>query len=185
MKLTKEEFERTRTDSSFELFLDEIKAEQTRKKYVRTLRKILCDILEDFLDGTTLEQRSNHLVNTAKKNPEWTQDLMINLSKKLRERTRLSKHTPDYLNPSTIPNYFKPLKKLFDMNDVSFNWKRIYSTFPELDNADSTREWKREEIQQMLKFSNGAIDRCIILIAASSGIRLGGFRLISDPFVIL
>ena len=93
MKLTKEEFERTRTDSAFELFLDGIKAEQTRKKYVRTLRKILCDILEDFLDGTTLEQRSNHLVNTAKKNPEWTQDLMINLSKKLRENQTVKTHS--------------------------------------------------------------------------------------------
>ena len=89
---------------------------------------------------------------------------MINLSKKLKQRTILSKDDPNYLNPSTIPNYFKPLKKLFDMNNVSFTWKRIYSTFPELDNLDSTREWKREEIQQMLKFANGAVDRCIQLI---------------------
>ena len=98
---------------------------------------------------------------------------MINLSKKLRERTTLSKNDSNYLNPSIIPNYFKPLKKLFDMNNVSFTWKRIYSTFPELNNQDDTREWKREEIQQMLKFGNGAIDRCIILVATSSGIRLG------------
>ena len=172
MKLTREEFERTRTDSAFELFLDGIKAEQTKKKYVRTLKKILCDILEDFLEGT-IEERSNNLVKIAKKDPEWTQDLMINLSKKLRERTTLSKNDSNYLNPSIIPNYFKPLKKLFDMNNVSFTWKRIYSTFPELNNQDDTREWKREEIQQMLKFGNGAIDRCIILVATSSGIRLG------------
>ena len=179
MKLTKEEFERTRTDSSFELFLDGIKAEQTKKKYVRTLRKILCDILEDFLDGT-LEQRSNHLVKSAKQDPEWTQDLMINLSKMLKARTILPKNDKNYLNPSTIPNYFKPIKKLFDMNNVPFTWKRIYSTFPELNNLDNTREWKREEIQQMLKFTNGAVDRCIILVATSSGIRLGGFELTWD-----
>jgi len=91
MKLTREEFERTRTDSAFELFLDGIKAKQTKKKYVRTLKKILCDILEDFLEGT-LEQRSNSLVKTTKENPEWTQDLMINLSKKLKQRTTLSKN---------------------------------------------------------------------------------------------
>jgi len=51
------------------LFLDGIKAEQTRKRYVRTLRKILCDILDDFLNGI-LEQRLNDLVKIVKQDPE-------------------------------------------------------------------------------------------------------------------
>lgn len=145
MKLTREEFERTRTDSAFELFLDGIKTEQTRKKYIRTFKKILYDILENFLEGT-LEERSNNLVKIAKKDLEWTQDLMINLLKKIRKELSYQKNDSNYFNSSTIPNYSKPLKKFFDMNNVSFTWKKIYFTFSELDNQDDTREWKREEI---------------------------------------
>jgi hypothetical protein len=38
---------------------------------------------------------------------------------------------PDYLNLNSFANYFKPIKKLFDMNDVVISWKRVYATFPE------------------------------------------------------
>ena len=176
LKLTREEFHRTSQESPYQLFLEGIRAKETRAKYVRTLRRILCDILEEFLEGT-LEERAAQLVKHAKNNPDWTQDLLIGLSKKLKERTKLPKSDKNYLNPDTIPNYFKPLKKLFEMNNVAFAWKRIYATFPELDNITNTREWKRDEIHTMLKYANGAMDRAIILIAASSGIRLGGLRL--------
>lgn len=176
LKLTKEEFQRTTQESPYQLFLEGIKAKETQAKYVRTLRRILCQILEEFLEGT-FEERTAQLVKLAKKDPNYTQDLLIGLSKKLKERTELPKTDKNYLNPDTIPNYFKPIKKLFDMNNVAFTWKRIYSTFPEIDNRSETREWKRNEIQTMLKFANGAIDRTIILIASSSGIRSGAFKL--------
>jgi len=66
-----------------------IKAEATRKKYTRTLRRILCEIFEDVLDGD-FEQRANQLVNDAKKNPEWVKNLLLHLSKKLKQRTELT-----------------------------------------------------------------------------------------------
>jgi len=176
LKLTREEFHRTSQESPYQLFLEGIRAKETKAKYVRTLRRILCDILEEFLKGT-VEERAAQLVKHAKTNPDWTQDLLIGLSKKLKERTKLPKNDKNYLNPDTVPNYFKPVKKLFEMNSVPFAWKRIYATFPELDNITNTREWKRNEIWTMLKHAGGAMDRAIILIAASSGIRLGGFRL--------
>lgn len=69
------------------------------------------------------------------------------------------------------------MKKLFEMNNVPVVWKRVYSTFPELDNSEKGRAYTRQEIADMLKFGKGAIDRAIILIAASSGIRVGGFDL--------
>ena len=34
---------------------------------------------------------------------------------KLRKQTELRKDDPDYLNPDSIGNYFKPVKKLLDM----------------------------------------------------------------------
>jgi len=176
LKITKDEFKRSEEKPALELFWQGIKAEETMEKYTRTLKRIFCVILEDFLDGT-FEQRADQLVKLAKEDPEWVMDLLLNLSKKLRERTNLPTDHPDYLNPSSIDNYFKPIRKLLDMNDVTLSWKRIHTTFPEIDNITQTREWRLEEIQAMLKFANGAIDRVIVLIAASSGIRSGAFNL--------
>ena len=176
MKINKDEFKRSEEKPALELFMQGIKAEETREKYTRTLKRILCVILEDFLEGT-FDQRANQLVKIAKEDPKWIMDILLNLSKKLRERTSLPKDHADYLNPSSIDNYFKPIRKLLDMNDIAISWKRVHITFPEIDNITQSREWKREEIQTMLNYANGAIDRAIVLIAASSGIRAGAFDL--------
>ena len=104
-------------------------------------------------------------------------DLLLNLSKKLRARTELPRGDPGYYNPVSMAGYFKPIKKLLDMNDVSMPWARIYATFPEQDNVPDSRGWTRAEISRMLRFASGTTDRALILLAASSGIRMGGFDL--------
>lgn len=90
------------------------------------------------------------------------------------ERTQKNPADKEYLNPSSIENFFKPIKKLFDMSGVGIAWKRIYSTFPESDNKQDTRGYTRQEIKTMLDFAQGAIDKAIILVASSSGVRVGG-----------
>jgi len=176
LKITKEELNRSETESALDLFLQGIRAEATKKKYTRTLRRILCDIFEDLLDGD-FGQRANQLVMLAKEDPDSVKDMLLKLSKKLKQRTELPRDNDEYLNPSSFDSYFKPIKKLFDMNDVSISWKRIYSTYPEIDNSFAGRGWTRQEIQKILNFANGAVDRAIVLIAASSGIRSGAFDL--------
>jgi hypothetical protein len=158
------------------LFRQGIRSKQTLEKYERTLKQLSTKVLEDILEGS-FEERISQLVKHAKEDPDWTKDLLLNISKKLRERTTLPKNDLDYLSPSSIENYFKPIKKLFDMNDIAISWPRIYSTFPELENMSDGRGWTRNEIQKMINFANGAMERAIILIAASSGIRIGGFNL--------
>lgn len=176
MKLTKDEFKRAKDQPALARFSQGIKADETRDKYTRSLKMILCNIFEDFLEGN-FEQRANQFVELGRKDPKYVLDLLLNLSVILKERTKLSKNHENYFNPSSFDNYFKPIKKLFDMNDVSISWKRIYITFPEISNVLEGRGWTKEEIQKMLKFAKGSIDRAIVLIAASSGIRGGGFEL--------
>ena len=173
MKITKEEFQRIGEENPLELFHQGIKAKETREKYTRTLRHVLCKIFEDLFEGE-FESRVKQLVKIAKEDPDWTRDLLLNLSIRLKERTKLPREDSNYLNPNSIDNYFKPIKKLFDMNGVVISWKRVYATFPEQDNVSDSRGWNRDEIQKMLKFVNGSIDRAIILVSASSGIRAGG-----------
>jgi hypothetical protein len=159
-----------------ELFYEGLKSPATKDRYTRILNHTICEVFEKVLSGT-FEQRASELVKNAKMNPEWAMNVLLTYSKKLKERTKLPKEDPSYLNPSSFGNFFKPLKKLFDMNGVPFVWKRIYATYPELDNQITGRGYTREEIQTILKYANGSIDKAIILIASSSGIREGGMNL--------
>ena len=175
MKVRKEDLQIVREDP-IELFYQGIKSSATKDKYTRTLRRTLCDIFEDILEGT-FENRAETVVKKGKSEPEWLMSLLLSLSKKLKERTNLNTQSKDYLNPQSFDNYFKPLRKLLDMNDVPVVWSRIYATYPESSNKSSTRGYTLAEIQKLISFASGPIDKAIILIAASSGIREGGFSM--------
>ena len=178
MKITKEEFENATSvpdASPLELFWQGIRAEATKRYYTLTLRLILCNILEDVLAGT-FEQRVRQFVRLAADDPERILGLLLHISRKLRERSELPHDHPDYMNPCSMQNYFKPIKKLLDMNDVAMKWKRVYTTLPEHDNVSESRGWERHEIGLMLRHAKNQRGRALILVAASSGIRLGGFE---------
>lgn len=168
---------RVEDDSPLELFRQGIKSKITEKKYTTVLKQVLCKIFEDVLTGT-FEERVQQLVNMGREDPRWVRDLLLNLSKRLRERTELDVEHKDYLNPDTVGNYFKPIKKLFDMNDILMPWRRIYATYPERDNVADSRGWTRDEIALMLKYARGPLDRALVLVLASSGVRAGGLNLI-------
>jgi len=180
------------------LFYQGIKSESTKYDYTNKLKKVVCEFLQLVLKGNPelvmkqkleikktpgkhrtfndadFEQRANELVNKAKGDQDWAQSVLLKLSEKLRERSELPKTDEEYLNPITIQNYFKPIQKLFDMNGVTVSWKRIKSTFPELEKSDSNGEYNHADIQRMLEHCR-VDDMVIILICASSGIRAGAF----------
>ena len=199
IKLSKEDIQQISEDP-FHLFLQGLRSTATKTKYSRVLKLFVCVVLEEqllgdpelrskqlqerlkignkkeiesFLDAD-FEIRVKEFVERTRQDPKWTMDILLTYSEKLKERTELSESEPNYLNPQTFSNFFKPIKKLFDMNGVPFTWKRINSTFPDLDNDNDTRGYDREEIQHMLEFAR-PLEKAIILISSSSGIRRGGF----------
>ena len=93
MKLTKKEIVRVEDDSPLELFGQGIKSKETLDKYTRMLRQVTCKVLEDVLEGT-FEERVRQMVNIGREDPGWLRDLLLNLSRKLRERTELPKDDP-------------------------------------------------------------------------------------------
>ena len=58
----------------------------TRRKYVTMLRRILCVIFEDLLEGD-FEEQAMQFVRKGNEDPDWVQDIMISLSWKLRRRS--------------------------------------------------------------------------------------------------
>lgn len=174
MKIKKDELVEL-NNKPIDLFYQGFKSSITKTSYTRKLRKILCEYLEDVLNGT-FENRASQLVHKAEDEPKETMIILLTLSKMLKERTDKNKNDKDYLNPSSFNNFFKPIKKLFDMNSVSVVWKRIYATYPENDNLSESRGYSKEEIKTMLNFSQGSIDTALILVSSSSGIRVGGLE---------
>lgn len=163
---------RTGDGDPLDLFVQGIRSGATRTRYTQSLRQVVCEFLEEWLEGT-FKERVAQLVKHGRDDPEWTRDLLVSLSRKLRERTRLARDDPGYLNPVTFNNYFNPVKKLFKMNDVAISWDKVYATFPELDNVPDSAGWTREDIAGMLAQARGPMDRAMILMLASSGVRSG------------
>ena len=71
MKLTREDMMRASEVSPLELFHQRIRAEATRYRYTESLRKFVCEFLEEWLEGD-FEQRVAQLVRNGRDDPEWT-----------------------------------------------------------------------------------------------------------------
>ena len=176
MKLKKDSIRPISEQDPLKLFHASIRAERIDKDYTRRLRQILCDVLETVLDGT-FEERVKEFVEIGKNNPDKMLGILVELSAIMHERTKKDRKDPDYMNPSSIPSYFTPLKKLLTANDVSVNWKRVINSFPELDSVNKTQGWTREDIRLMLDHTKNARNRAIILALTSSGMSVGGMQL--------
>ena len=70
------------------------------------LRRLLCDVMEDVLQGT-FEERAKEFVEIGRNGPDKMMDMLRGLSEIMRDRTKKDRKDPDYLNPSCVPNYFK------------------------------------------------------------------------------
>lgn len=181
MKLSLEDVKPVAESDPLVLFHQGNKSPETDKMYTHMLKRVLCVICEDMLSGT-FEERAAEFVRHSRENPVWCRDVMLGMSRLLRERTELPAGDPDRMNPSTITTYFAPVKKLLDMNDITISWKRVYMTFPEKQMPQDSRGWTREEISRLLAVAGSAKYRAVILLLASSGIRKGGLRLFWKDF---
>jgi signal transduction histidine kinase len=78
LKIRSEDLQRI-TENPIELFYQGIKSKETKEKYTRTLRRILCDIFEDLLYGS-FEERAAELVRKAKGDQNWIMSVLLTLS---------------------------------------------------------------------------------------------------------
>lgn len=165
---------KVRQENALDLFVSGIKAEETKRTMTRNLRIFLVDACADLLEGT-FEQRAQQFVDLTREDQQRATQIILMYISKLREKTLLDKADPAYLNPSSIPNRIKPMKKLLEMNNLGLGWKRIYTTYPEKDNTNQGRGYTREEIQKMLEYSSKIDTDFIILASSSGGLRVGAW----------
>ena len=72
---------------------------------------------------------------------------------------------------NSIKTYLAGIKSFLDEHEISLPWKKIARFYPE-EVTNDYRSYTRQEISKLLSIAD-LRDRCIILLMASSGIRVG------------
>jgi hypothetical protein len=166
---------KSKNENALELFYSGIKSAQTRRSMEGNLKTFLVNACAEIFSGD-YKQRVQEFVDLAKEDQDKATSIVLAYVRKLRERASLDKSDPDYLNPSSIPNKIKPIRKLLDMNGFGLGWKRIYSLYPEQDNTNKGRAYTRLELQKMLECSESIETDFIILASSSAGFRVGAWN---------
>jgi hypothetical protein len=154
-------------------FYNGIKSKETKDAYTKTVREFLFSIIE--LHGT-FEERAIQFVECAREKQSETKQLLKNYATYLKQRTEKPRNNVEYLNPNTVPNKFKGIKKFLKMNEIPMEWANIEAIFPERNNVQQTRGYRTEEIRKILDYSTDVEMDFAILAESSSGVRVGAWE---------
>ena len=80
-------------------------------------------------------------------------------------------------SPATVSAYVAAIRKFYSMNDVQLNWTKIHSFEGEKEKQAEDRPYTHSEIQTLLQKTSPR-NRAIILLMASSGLRVGAVPLL-------
>ena len=174
IKLTAEHM-KVKQENALDLFYSGIKAKATKDRWARILSRFLEEVCEEIFEGD-YKQRAQKFVDLTRESQEQATQLVISYVQLLKQRTELDRKDPSYLNPSSLPSFVKPIRKLLDMNSLGLAWPRIYSIYPEKDNISQGRGYTREEIQTLLAHSDSLSTDFIILAMSSDAFRAGGWE---------
>lgn len=173
-KLTENDI-KLRQEDVLETFYSGIKAKATKDSMERLLEYFLINVCADLFSGD-FSKRAQQFVALASEDQVKATNIIIAYVKKLRERTALDKTDQYYMNPASLPNKIKPIKKLLTMNDVGLSWKRIYTFYPELSNTHQGRDYTKEEISKLLEYCSTIDTEFVILASSSGGLRVGAWN---------
>jgi site-specific recombinase XerD len=136
------------------LFLNSIKSKETRNSY-----EILFQKYADFMGKNDL---------FCENNPRLIEQKIIDFIMFLRDSGK---------SYSAIRNYIVPIKSFYKINDIVLNDTIISKFLPEQKRSRKDRAYNYEEISKLLEMADERM-RVIILLLASSGIRLGALPLL-------
>ena len=109
----------------------------------------------------------DRLLSAAKRSPRKVQNLMIDYVEERKGE----------VSGSTLQLFKGALRHFFEMNDVEsgINWTKISKMIPHAKKTGNDRAPSVEEIRRMVDLAD-LRTKCVILICATSGIRVGAFE---------
>jgi hypothetical protein len=143
------------------LFRAAVHSKYTRDHYERHFKYFL-----DFVGKLSPKE----LKQKAKSDPKWCEDQVLRYILSLRQRVDKKE-----IAASSTSNYVKPLKLFLEMNDIALNWKKIYRLLPKGKTFADDRAPTKEEIIRLVAYPDRRI-KPLVLMLASSGMRLGAFE---------
>jgi integrase len=78
------------------------------------------------------------------------------------------------LSVNSVKLYLRGVKSFLEFNEIALPWKKIAKLYPD-EVTNSYRSYTKDEIKKLLSLADPR-DRCIILLMASSGIRVGAIQ---------
>ena len=151
----------------FSLFINAIRANQTRRKYQARLNTFFDYI---SIPETNLEERCKIFVNNCHQgNSKYATSCVFRFIVHLKERMN-RKEIVVY----TIYNYLKPIKLFCETNEIDIKWKKITRRLPKGNSYADDRIPTDKEIQRLLEYPDRRI-KAIVYTMTSSGIRLGAW----------
>jgi integrase len=99
-------------------------------------------------------------------------DYVIHLKKVAKQTSE--KQKPGELSVNSIKTYLAGIQSFLESNDIVLNWKKIARYFPE-QVSNNLRAYTKDEISKLLSVGD-LRDRCLILLMASTGIRVGAIK---------
>jgi len=138
----------------YQLFLDSIRNESTKRRYRNLLYLFLKLIPNQIYSehvGKTPKDRdaktlATQFVDLARKNTNLASDVIAAYIKEDKKRVEAGE-----ISSQTLPNHIKPIKVLLDANRIPIHWKSLNKLMPRRESKSKDRAYTRKEI---LYYSN-------------------------------
>jgi hypothetical protein len=160
-------------DKPVERALSYVKSEESKRNYIIQLQDFF-NFLELPPRGNLEEQAQAFLKMASNSKGSHIQDCIMSYLSHHKHRAQNKE-----IAPSSIWNYYQPIKVLCDAHDDIFTdnkvrWKRITKSLPSMKKYSNDRTPTTEEIRKIV--NNGdRRTKVIVLVMVSSGIRLGAW----------
>jgi integrase len=145
---------------SCELWIDSLRSKATKTAYSLHI-SLFCKFYHTNPD------------DLVKVEPQELKDMIITYVLELRKKSKNTAGKPKRGETSvnTIKMYLAGVKSFLEEHEISVPWKKIARYYPD-EVTNGYRSYTRQEISKLLSIADPR-DRCIILLMASSGIRVG------------
>lgn len=134
------------------IFENSIKSKATLKEYLKCLDR--------FQKAYRLKDYDSILSIEPKKLQEMIEDYVMDIKHKI--------------SPNTIPTRIYPIQSFCEVNDIEINWKKIRRLYPAKLKTSGRKAWGTKDVQMMLENCTDTRSKAILLVLASSGMRIGG-----------
>jgi len=149
-------------DKAYRNFVNSCTSPKTRKVYVQIFSYYV-----NYLGvPRSAKSEQDYCDSLVKQDPKIIQENIIDFVTHCRNNKGLSF--------ATIHSYVAAIKHFYDYNDMgqSINWRKVKRFLPDHDTVAEDQPYTREEIARLLSKAY-PLDRAIILLMCSSGVRVG------------